>query len=222
MASYQKITRTVTEPAKIGDLQVDVVLWKEVTLDSEVSEYPVEDGFPVADHVTRKPMTLSMEVICTPTPVQWFETLGANQNRLGEVTAALLKIYNEANPITVTTPDAIYKEMVMTHAPLPRRVEDGLCYKMQIDFMHVRRVKPKTEDIPEGQASGEAEGKAGESEKDAGAANQEDIGTGIQSVENTETVEIDTSFMDSSSGGLFSTGRELTAFAAAMVISSIF
>jgi hypothetical protein len=112
--------------------------------------------------------------------------------------------------------------MVMTHAPLPRRVEDGVCYKMQIDFTHVRRVKPKTEDIPEGQANGEAEGKAGESEKDAGAANQEDIGTGIQSVENTETVEIDTSFMDSSSGGLFSTGRELTAFAAAMVISSIF
>lgn len=222
MASYPKITRTVSEPAKIGDLQVDVVLSKEVTLDSEVSEYPVEDGFPVSDHVTRKPMTLSMEVICTPTPVSWFDTLGANQNRLGEVTTALLKIYNEANPITVTTPDAIYKEMVMTHAPLPRRVEDGLCYKMQLDFVHVRRVKPKTEDIPEGQTSSEAEGKAGESEKDGGAANQEDIGTGITTVENNETVEVDTGFMDASTGGLFATGRELTAFAAAMVISRIF
>ena len=222
MASYPKITRTLTEPAKIGDLKVDVILQKEITLDSDVSEYPVEDGFPVADHVTRKPMTLRMEVVCTPTPVTWFETLGVNQNRLGEVTSALLKIYNDANPITVTTPDAIYKEMVMTHAPLPRKVEDGLCYKMQIDFTHVRRVKPKTEDVPEGQTDGEAEGKAGESEKDGGAANQEDIGTGIQTVENSETVEIDTSFMDASAGGSIITGAEITAFCAAMIIGRIF
>lgn len=222
MASYPKITRTVTNPAKIGDLEVDVVISKEVTLDSQVSEYPVEDGFPVADHVTRKPMTLSMEVICTPTPVSWFESLGTNQNRLGEVTSALLKIYNEAEPITVTTVDAIYKEMVMTHVPLPRRVEDGMCLRMQVDFVHVRRVKPKTEEVSEGQTSSEAEGKAGESEKDGGAASQEDIGAGIQTIDNEETVDIDTSFLDASNGGSFNTGKELTAFATAMVISSIF
>jgi hypothetical protein len=154
--------------------------------------------------------------------VTWFETLGVNQNRLGEVTSALLKIYNDANPITVTTPDAIYKEMVMTHAPLPRKVEDGLCYKMQIDFVHVRRVKPKTEDVPEGQTDSEAEGKSGETEKDGGAANQEDIGTGIQTIENTETVEINTSFMDASAGGSIITGSEITAFCAAMIIGRIF
>ena len=93
---------------------------------------------------------------------------------------------------------------------------------MQIDFTHVRRVKPKTEDVPEGQTDGEAEGKAGESEKDGGAANQEDIGTGIQTVENSETVEIDTSFMDASAGGSIITGAEITAFCAAMIIGRIF
>jgi hypothetical protein len=133
-----------------------------------------------------------------------------------------MKIYNDGEPITVTTADAIYKEMVMTHAPLPRKVEDGLCYKMQIDFVHVRRVKPKTEDVPEGQIDGEADGKAGETEKDGGAANQEDIGTGIQTIENTETVEINTSFMDASAGGSIITGSEITAFCAAMIIGRIF
>lgn len=221
MASYPRITRDVTEPAKIGDdLQVDVVVSKEVTLDSKVTQYPVEDGFPVADHVTREPMKLSMEVICTPTPVSFFGTLGVNQNRLNEVVNALKDIYIKGDPITVTTADAIYKDMVMTHAPLPRRVEDGVCLRMQIDFVHVRRVKPKTEDIPEGQGSSEADGKAGESEKDGGSANQEDIGTGMSTVDNTATVDVDTSFQDMRNAGSIITGRELTAFVAASVISN--
>ena len=79
MATYPKITRDITEPATIADLKVDVVLSKETTFDSEVTQYPVEDGFPVADHVTRNPMQLTMEVVCTPTPVTFFADLGANQ-----------------------------------------------------------------------------------------------------------------------------------------------
>lgn len=221
MASYPKITRDITEPATIGDLQVDVVVSKETTFDSEVTQYPVEDGFPVADHVTRNPMGLTMEVVCTPTPVTFFADLGANQNRLNEVTNAIMKIYNEGDPITVKTADAIYKDMVMTHAPLPRTVDDGLCYKMQLDFVHVRRVKPKTEDVPEGQTSSEAEGKAGESEKDGGTADQNDIGTGMTTVDNTATVEVDTSFQDYSNMGNILTGREITAYVCASVISQI-
>lgn len=221
MATYPKITRDITEPATIADLQVDVVISKETTFDSEVTQYPVEDGFPVADHVTRNPMQLTMEVVCTPTPVTFFSNLGANQNRLNEVTNAIMKIYNDGEPITVTTADAIYKDMVMTHAPLPRKVEDGLCYKMQIDFVHVRRVKPKTEDVPEGQTSGEAEGKSGESEKDAGTADQQDIGTGMTTVDNTATVDVDTSFQDLGNMGTIFTGKEITAFVCATVISRI-
>ena len=99
MATYQKITRDITEPAKIADLQVDVVLSKETTFDSEDTQYPVEDGFPVADHVTRNPMQLTMEVVCTPTPVTFFADLGANQNRLNEVTNAIMKIYNDGRKI---------------------------------------------------------------------------------------------------------------------------
>ena len=93
MATYPKITRDITEPATIADLKVDAVISKETTFDSEVTQYPVEDGFPVADHVTRNPMQLTMEVVCTPTPVTFFADLGANQNRLNEVTNAIMKIY---------------------------------------------------------------------------------------------------------------------------------
>lgn len=221
MAQYQRLVREKVETIIIDTFEADVMLSREITFDSEVTEYPVEDGFPVADHVTRKPMKLSMEVICTPTPVSFFDTLGVNQNRLTEVTDAVVDIYNRGEPINIITSEALYNDMVMTHAPLPRKVEDGLCLRMQLDFVHVRRVKPKTEDVPEGSTGSEAEGKSGESEKDSGAASQEDIGTGLTTQLNSDTVEIDTSFQDQANGGGFNVGKEMTAFAAMAVISSI-
>ena len=84
-----------------------------------------------------------------------------------------------------------------------------------------RRVKPKTEDVPEGQTSDEAEGKSGESAKDAGTADQQDIGTGLTTVDNTATVDVDTSFQDFGNMGTIFTGKEITAFVCATVISRI-
>lgn len=222
MAEYQKIMQEVTQPATIGDLKVDAIIERETTYDSDVTEYPVEDGFPISDHVTRKPLKLTMTVICTPTPVQWFKEMGASATRMNEVVEAIAEIYKKAEPITITTPDAIYKDMIMTHAPLPRNVTDGYCYKMQIDFVHVRKAKQKTEQISESNTEGEIQGSAGESEKDAGAASQTEIGSGVTLIKNESgTYSTDLEVADTTSAGrtvdgAIETRKEQTAHAAAM------
>ena len=224
MAEYPKIMYEVTQPATIGDLKVDVILEREVTYDSEVTEYPVEDGFPISDHVTRKPLKLTMTVICTPTPVQWFKELGASPSRMNEVVEAIAEIYKKAEPITITTPDAIYTDMIMLHAPLPRNVENGYCYRMQLDFVHVRKAKQKTEQISESNTEGETQGSAGESEKDAGAASQMEIGSGVTLVKNesgtysTDLEVADTTSAGKTVDGLIDTRKEQTAHAAAMAV----
>ena len=109
----------VSEPAQIGDyLTVDVVMSRETKFDSEVSEYPVEDGFPIADHVTRKPMTLSLDVVFTPTPVTHLQRF-TGAHSLNSVTNMLMQIYQAGEPVTIKMVDAIYTDMVMTSAPLP-------------------------------------------------------------------------------------------------------
>lgn len=224
MAEYQKIRYEVKQPATIGDLQVDVILDRETTYDSEVTEFPVEDGFPISDHVERKPLRLSMTVVCTPTPVSWFETLGASHTRMNEVVEAIAGIYNKAEPITITTPDAIYTDMVMTHAPLPRNVSDGYCYRMQLDFVHIRKAKQRTEQISPDETTEEASGSAGETEKDAGAASQSDIGSGVKLVENnagmyeTDLFPVDTDMSGKAVAGEIETRKEQTAHAAALAV----
>lgn len=224
MAEYPKIMYEVKQPATIGDLQVDVILDRETTYDSDVTEFPVEDGFPIADHVERKPLRLSMTVVCTPTPVQWFKELGASSSRMNEVVAAIADIYKKAEPITITTPDAIYTDMVMLHAPLPRNVQDGYCYRMQLDFVHVRKAKQRTEQISPADTTGEASGSAGETEADAGAASQTDIGSGVKLVDNdagmyeTDLFPVDTDMSGKAVAGEIETRKEQTAHAAALAI----
>lgn len=215
------VMKKPTQPAKIGDyLTVDVVMSREINFDSEVTEYPVEDGFPIADHVVRKPMRLSMDVVFTPTPVTWGNSFLGGRT-LNAVTNMLMQIYQKGEPVTITLVDAIYTDMVMTSAPLPRNVENGYCYRCQLEFTHVRRVVQRTEDVPEEYAANDAAGKAGTTEKDGGAAAQTEIGTGLQTVDASAgsagggILGINTDNIDFGQLGAMATGSEATAYMAA-------
>lgn len=212
----------LTEPAKIGDnLEVDVLMEHETSFDSDVAEYPVEDGFPVADHVTRKPMTLSMTCVFTPTPVTWAYR-NQSDGRMAEVARALQDIYKKGEPVTITLPDAIYPNMIMVHAPLPKNLTNGVCYRMQLSFVQVRIVKQKTEDVPEDGTDSEASGMAGQSEKEAGAASQTEIGTGMTVRGGKNVIETNTIAADNANAGDISTSKELTANASAQAIAYSF
>lgn len=219
------IPRQLVAPCTIGNnLNIDVLKDYEVTFESEVTENPVETGFVVADHVIRKPLTLRLTAIFTPTPVTFLKILGGlpNANRLQEVASELARIYQNADPVTVKLHDAIYDNMVMTTAPLKRNVQDGICYQMELNFKHVVIVEQRTETIPEEYASNDAQGKAGQTESDAGTAQQKDIGTGMTTIANTATVDIMSLMSDYLVNGDINTGLEVTAsIAAASIASSI-
>ena len=206
----------------IGDLEVDAITSRTANFTSEVSEYPVEDGFPISDHVTRKPLTLSMEVICTPSPVDGtaglFSILGAANERKNNaantmygVANKIQEIYKRGEPITIRTPDSIYHNMVMTHAPLARKVEDGICYRLQLEFTQVRIIAPKTATVGD-----DVKGKTGTSEVNAGSAMTHDIGTGVQMINNEPIIAMDSTEAGLNVAGLITSGMTQRAAAAAL------
>lgn len=217
------LLRQITTPCKIGDtLEIDVLKEYEVTFESEVTENPVETGFIVADHVIRKPLSLKLTAVFTPTPVTFLSHFGGvpNVNRLNDVANTLMQIYQKADPVTIKLHDAIYDNMVMLTAPLRRNVQNGICYEMELNFKHVVVVEQRTEEVPEEYASNDAQGKAGQTEKDGGTAEQKDIGTGMTTVANTATVDISSLQADYNVNGDISTGKEITATVAAVSIIS--
>lgn len=220
----------LTQPAQIGDmLECDVILSRVTTFESEVTQFPVEDGFSISDHCIRKPMKLTLEVLFTPTPVTWFlAALGGSRHSLNRVIDAVMDIWKKGEPVTIKLVDAIYTDMVMTSAPMPRRTEDGYCYKAILEFQHVRRVTQRTEDIPEDGCNADAKGKAGQTGKDGGMAATEEIGTGLQTIDPSTVndaesgdiwTQIATGNVDLSQFGAIGVGLEHTAAMATVSIA---
>ena len=210
------LTYSTIVPATIGDLQCDCIIDHVTTFNSSVTEHPIENGFVIADHVAREAMTLSLTAIITPTPVSYFRIMGGtNPDRLGEAAAYLEQVHMAGEPITVVLPDGIYDNMVMTSCPIPRNVQDGFCYRLALEFVHVTIVSQKTEEIPEQSAGDDAKGKAGATGTDAGSSSQVDIGTGMTIRDNTTYITPNTNQIDLRNLGQIQTGIELTASRAA-------
>lgn len=220
----------LTQPAQIGDmLECDVILSRTTTFESQVTQFPVEDGFSISDHCIRKPMKLTLEVLFTPTPVTWFlAALGGSRHSLNRVIDAVMDIWKKGDPVTIKLVDAIYTDMIMTSAPMPRRTEDGYCYKAILEFQHVRRVTQRTEDIPEDGCNADAQGKAGQTGKDGGMAATEEIGTGLQTIDSSTVndaesgdiwTQIATGNVDLSQFGAIGVGLEHTAAMATVSIA---
>lgn len=165
---------SLTGPSKIDSIELDIVIEHEHKLESEVTEHPVEDGFPVHDHVIRKPIKLSMIVGITQSPVTWLDKLGQKEDKVKKALAEFKRIYKEAQPITVATPTEVYKDMVMTSAAFPRTVENKNLIRIPCEFTQIRKVSVKTTDIPENLVNNEVTGRAGETNKDGGDSAQKD------------------------------------------------
>lgn len=169
---------TLTSPSKIDSIELDILVEQEHKLESEVTEHPVEDGFPVHDHVIRKPIKLSMVVGITQSPVTWLDKLGQKEDKVVKALAEFKRIYKEAQPITIVTPTDVYENMVMTSAAFPRTVENKNLIRIPCEFTQIRKVAVKTTDIPENLVSSDTADSAGKTEKDGGNSNQTDSTNG--------------------------------------------
>ena len=165
---------TLTSPSKIDSIELDILVEQEHKLESEVTEHPVEDGFPVHDHVIRKPLKLSMVVGITQSPVTWLDKLGQKEDKVVNALMEFKRIYKDAQPITIVTPTDIYSNMVMTSAAFPRSVDAKNLIRIPCEFTQIRKVAVKTTDIPENLVSEEIKESAGPTEKDGGSANQKE------------------------------------------------
>lgn len=174
------------DPTKIGTIEVDILIEQEHKLESDVTEHPVEDGFPVADHVIRKPIKVSMVVGVTLSPVTWLDRLGKETDKINNALTAFKQIYDNAQPITIVTPTETWENMVMTSANIPRNLDNKNLIRIPCEFTQIRKVSVKTTDIPQDIVDLDMINRAGETEADAGTSTQTDIGT-LSSSDETAT-----------------------------------
>ncbi len=106
-------------PSRDEIIEADCVVSAEIRGDSEVVDYPVEDGSQLSDHVTKKPRAASFVLRFTPTPDR-VGVLPAGPTRPEVARRRLLKAAHEAEICWVVWDGGAYYPAILNSVSAPR------------------------------------------------------------------------------------------------------
>ena len=156
------------QPVNIGGIECDALIHHELSLEMEIPDYPVEEGFSVQDTI-QKPKTLSLTVIVTNTPITFRSH--ASPGRVQQVASRFQELYAKRELITVTSAKGIFKNMGVTSLSLPYDVSTKTSLEIPITLKEVQTTAAKTVTIPS------AYGRGGDTGTTAGTASTTPYGS---------------------------------------------
>lgn len=165
---------------KIDDLQLDATITEVHDYENEVTQFPVEDGSSINDHIRKMPAKLQMEGFITNSPINSIQTRIAEtvksvgglftsknlnnddvKNNVDFAFQALLALTGrqidgfDTTPklLTVVTGLRVYKNMAINSLRVPRDISTGQALRFTCMLVEVKKVKTESVDIPNAKAA---------------------------------------------------------------------
>jgi hypothetical protein len=122
----------------IGAVEMDASVEEIHTHANQITQFPVEEGVDIADHVRRQPDRISIRGIVTEDPI----TLGGGfgTGRSTEAYYQVLALLNEAELIEVVTSLREYENMVIETMDVPRTNKSGNAVEMALTLQELLTV----------------------------------------------------------------------------------
>jgi len=164
----------------IGSIQLDANLSEEHQYENQVTEFPVEEGADITDHIKLNPERLNIEGFITNSPIEVVyenvnevierkpgkvevkktESIG-NYSRIETAHEALLAISGRKIAGKETTPQIVdlvtglrvFTDMVITSLTIPRSADIGQALKFNASFVKIRKTNTQTIEIPKPQVA---------------------------------------------------------------------
>lgn len=165
--SYLVGKRTV-----IGVLELDALLTESTSLRSQITEYPIEDGSVISDHITQESEALSIEGVITGAGTLF--NIAAGKAKLIAAKEALRELHKKRELITVVTGIDVYEDFAIESCEISRNNEDGEQFSVNLELKKINKVTLRTEEIPPEKTKGKATGKAGKTKTKAGKSTKKD------------------------------------------------
>lgn len=142
-------------PGKIGKIDLDATIQDTHEYANKVTEFPVEDGSVISDHIISEPVRLSINGFVTNSPVSLLGVASNILNGLG--TARVQNAFDELlrlqegvkddkgiiqrELITVVTGLRVYTNMVMVSLSVPRDRTTGDSLRFSAEFRKIEIAK---------------------------------------------------------------------------------
>lgn len=184
---------------EIGAIPLDCLLSERTQLDSRVTDYTVESGAIISDHIQKRPEVLNLTGTITAAGILVFG--GGGRSKLIAAKDQFRTIHDQSVPITVVTGMDLYEDFALQSLSISRD-NGGVKYNIDCTLKHINTVKLQKTDIPPEQvaqatnAQGEplgkgtgASGKVGETQ-DAGKAQPTAVTSDLKSIMDSITADL--------------------------------
>lgn len=162
------ITYQTGQATTIGLLSLDALITEGTGLRAKATEYAVEEGSPISDHVVLESERLKISGMITPSSVM--EMTADGRPKLREAKATLRRLISDRNELTVSTGMDTYVGMVLESADI-NRSNEGDHLSVDLELVQIRKAVLRQADIPPNKTDGTGTGKAGATKTPAGKAN---------------------------------------------------
>lgn len=139
MASKSGSTLRPATPILVAGFRVDASITERHSYQAEATEYPVESGATISDHIRNLPIEVSIEGVVSNTPIgavaaargdAGFVELNDGSIVPAQTPVELARakfegIWRARQPIEIVTTLATFKNMVMTSLEIPRSASEG-------------------------------------------------------------------------------------------------
>ena len=173
-------------PTTIGTLALDALITEGTDLRAKATEYAVEDGSPISDHVVLESERLKLSGWITTNSVM--EMTADGRPKLLEAKATLRRLVSDRNEIVVATGLDTYANMVLESANIGRSNE-GDHLTVDLELVQIRKAVLRQADIPPAKTSGTGTGKAGTTKTPAGKANSNNEPSGPKKSKLAELID---------------------------------
>jgi hypothetical protein len=120
---------------EIGGIILDASISETHTYDSEVPQFPVENGLSITDTVINKPISFTVSGIVSTTPIQGDIT--PDPGRADRAYQDMIQIREKREEVTIVTPLSVYEDMVMTNLTVPRSRTTGESFEFSASFIQI-------------------------------------------------------------------------------------
>jgi len=118
---------------KVGSVELDVTMREDHRFSSIVTNYPIEEGSSLSDHIINEPPVVTLEGIVTDTPLAILTFF----NRSVDAFNRLVEIHEKRELVTVVTGLKVYPNMAITVLNVPRDIRTGQSLRFTIELQNV-------------------------------------------------------------------------------------
>lgn len=142
------MARKNLQPVSMWGIEFDALIDETKTMSATIPAYPVEEGFPVSDTIILDPISVSMTLYISNTPVTWLYRHGNSTDRVNKICDLLEQKWLQKQLAKIVTTDTVYTNMGITSIVIKKSKEIGYAREVSLSAQKVRITKRKTVSIP--------------------------------------------------------------------------